>query len=1061
MSAYIDSMNELEQLNTNNVNSVCDILKSMVEQAGESNLKERIATNGENSRNGVDKFKVMEENTGLTMMDLSLNDSITVDTNGDGECEELIDSSDEANDKVGNRNEQEDKLNNTSDSLDCEITEVITKKKVKKSTSYDNNSAKSREFAYDEVVNAVRSNINLSNPAFITTSNNSYTTVNNIASQMPQQTSSSLFSPLTYLKTTNFMPTTIVIKPTNSFVKYPLYTIPHMANSKPDIEKVIDANPLKSSTQIYSPSTVLSYNNFIKSLECRQPAQTFFAPAQKVSPQYMDILNRIQSQRKQQQSISDQLLCKLATDKKRNDTTHYLKLLNPNGPRMNGSLAESIKVNTPVCNIIPVNESNLTGFDNSNKMTSFGNITFRCWINFGQIPQLKCGCGFKTFSNCSLENHKRSVTLSSSETTRCCYCMKFSSRLLAKFSEHMTTVHDVECKFLKPMSSFMCDYCPFDAKESRKLLSHLKQCQKKFNLDCNLMTFSDPYDLPLVRREPTIHNVKTLKNISISNNSNNLKLLPTKNPGFISQLNQQRQQQQQEPQQQQQASSLFSASNLNVNQMPPLTLAQIQDLIKKKKIAIASATNNSNVHFPIKIIPHMNFSAAGKMKSAQGFPLSLTSTTNIQTLPSSSTSSFSAPSSNINQKLFDSKQKTVKEMFKEMQINSKLNSNQSAVRSVNYSKKINQLTKNIMNNVKVSNPKKGSNKSIASTPGPSCEICSEKIENLDCLLLHFNAIHKLKIYDINFFTWGKRFVCRICFEAFWTKAGLNTHHHFAHNVEIKYCKLCDSLKSNIIQHLSTVHNKTLLDMFILKFCYICYSKLDNFDTFASHMCGNHGDIFPSLKFLQGMLRMVKLDTPVTQPPAKKCKLSVSQLADNISRCNKQKYKCEPCNTKFFSAESLDCHRETKHRYPCTRCTQKFPSTVLVRSHFSKAHANDRDRCPLCREMVRIGVPMIRHIRRIHLKRCTVDIPRLPNDIKSFVVTSNNVNYNNNSNNISNNTNNITNNKNNTSTTASGLQNVKKSSSSSSSIICDKVAVVSLIDLATIDNDDDDDVVKCP
>jgi len=69
-----------------------------------------------------------------------------------------------------------------------------------------------------------------------------------------------------------------------------------------------------------------------------------------------------------------------------------------------------------------------------------------------------------------------------------------------------------------------------------------------------------------------------------------------------------------------------------------------------------------------------------------------------------------------------------------------------------------------------------------------------------------------------------------------------------------------------------------------------------------------------------------------------------------------------------------------HLHKCSRCGKKWSTAELLQEHYNTAHRNEFEECPLCDESVNIGRPFIRHMKREHLKNCSVGVSRLRSSI---------------------------------------------------------------------------------
>lgn len=275
--------------------------------------------------------------------------------------------------------------------------------------------------------------------------------------------------------------------------------------------------------------------------------------------------------------------------------------------------------------------------------------------------------------------------------------------------------------------------------------------------------------------------------------------------------------------------------------------------------------------------------------------------------------------------------------------------------------------------------------------GPSCEICSASVTTLESLLKHMQLTHQINIKSIDFFLRGKGFVCKTCFQGFWTQLGLNRHQQQVHNSKQTYpCFICGPVAStDILTHLMTKHNISLQDMLLFGWCYICKAETKTPDRFLNHMLITHSDLFPSKSALESMVALFKnmksnevtsntssqTTASSSKPTASKAR-PVSATSSSQISFTRAKHRCNPCQMKFANAAELESHYGSFHTVSCTRCKEKWTTVEAMLKHFNQIHYNEKDPCILCKEHVKIGVPMIRHMKRMHVKKCVVVMKRL-------------------------------------------------------------------------------------
>ncbi|ESN99517.1 hypothetical protein HELRODRAFT_192841 [Helobdella robusta] len=150
----------------------------------------------------------------------------------------------------------------------------------------------------------------------------------------------------------------------------------------------------------------------------------------------------------------------------------------------------------------------------------------------------------------------------------------------------------------------------------------------------------------------------------------------------------------------------------------------------------------------------------------------------------------------------------------------------------------------------------------------TCEICSASVGSRASLLNHLQVMHKVKLNTARGST-EPTMSCDRCPSRFWTYQGLAKHATIVHRINTgmtsstpgnqgrtpPICHICgESQTINPLNHMSTRHNITLLDMYQVKQCYICNKALKNGPNFQEHMVLYHRDIFANKDVLHTVLQ---------------------------------------------------------------------------------------------------------------------------------------------------------------------------------------------------------------
>lgn len=111
----------------------------------------------------------------------------------------------------------------------------------------------------------------------------------------------------------------------------------------------------------------------------------------------------------------------------------------------------------------------------------------------------RCRCGYRAGSLQELDLHLEYGHGSESGRHDCCLC-KFTSKAFSLFSSHMAREHRRKARFHLPMAPFVCPYCQFEHRHNtkKKLLRHVANCERNFQLDCNLAVRAIDADIPLL-----------------------------------------------------------------------------------------------------------------------------------------------------------------------------------------------------------------------------------------------------------------------------------------------------------------------------------------------------------------------------------------------------------------------------------------------------------------------------------------------------------------------------------------------------------------------------------
>jgi len=156
-----------------------------------------------------------------------------------------------------------------------------------------------------------------------------------------------------------------------------------------------------------------------------------------------------------------------------------------------------------------------------------------------------------------------------------------------------------------------------------------------------------------------------------------------------------------------------------------------------------------------------------------------------------------------------------------------------------------------------------------------CEICGAIMDGRQSLWMHLQSAHKVQLSRSSM-NEQEPIACEMCKARFWTYQGLARHSLLLHkrnsgggggvaagrtgsvaNTQQRAfrCHLCGVTQTtNPLNHLSTHHNVTLLDMYHGRQCCMCNRKLRTGRLFEDHMIQEHRDIFANIDVLHTVLQ---------------------------------------------------------------------------------------------------------------------------------------------------------------------------------------------------------------
>ena len=595
-----------------------------------------------------------------------------------------------------------------------------------------------------------------------------------------------------------------------------------------------------------------------------------------------------------------------------------------------------------------------------------------------EITLQRCRCHFRTFSKVAMEFHRGFGHGLQQGIHSCCYCSGFHTKSSSEFQAHMQEEHQIRATFHFPVLH-MCQFCPYMVKDTSRLKSHSQGCRARFVLDKNLFIQLHLFDIQIFQKQEQ----KTLRPILPAAGNQNAKIDPR---NLLAQLERARV----APQQ-----NFRNASILPRQDQIPLR-PQIKSPADNSRFRIAPAIGNprfginsladtgslrlaspqySSDQFSQQQIQDIARAAVAQAQLQMAMKKPTATRQPFPIRPANSTRPSAPAATNVRPNM-----RSVLSSRPNVAIRTPANflSGQRPIRP----------------NLAMRTPRP-ENANV-----PSCEICGGLVQNLENLRSHMLRVHKIEIKSIDFFTKGKTQVCKTCFQGFWTKAGLDRHGQTAHGLKMQAgvytCIRCGATPvPNILNHLSTQHNVTLLDMHHACYCGVCNRKFKANHLFGQHMVQCHPDIFPNNTVLITMINALSAaslfknmgasnSTPTKQAEEK----ILFHLAEGrmppagfgAGRVEKQQAKCkllcESCSIQFSNTFDMERHFKTAHTVRCSRCNELWGSVAIMQRHFMVKHHTEKDPCVICGEMVQIGRPTVRHLKRMHVRECSVIVRRL-------------------------------------------------------------------------------------
>lgn len=628
-----------------------------------------------------------------------------------------------------------------------------------------------------------------------------------------------------------------------------------------------------------------------------------------------------------------------------------------------------------------------------------------------KVPVKRCRCKFLAFTDMALETHQQYGGSTRIQHYHCCICMKFRTGNAPKFVSHMGKEHQILARLLS-IPQIQCPFCPFESRQSTLFDRHINSCRRKFLLSRNLVITQNIFDIPvyetLQKQRTNCAPVQTALNSHMgfprtsgisgvagmgdrAGVSGTVRApTPVLNPNPFTGLS---------------VASILSACGLS-----PQIQAQVLSNLSLQSTALAQGQGFPMPGFaPLPsmgppLLPQLNPSIASLLPFGDGnfaaignsflhprpnlpLPGSLLALRNSVNHRKQNPNPPVPTVATSGRSTFGQQQKHLEQLYRE----TVLAHTSSA------------MEKKMMPSAQTA----GTVLSRLDIPPMSlkCEICDLPSRDLESLRLHLVSLHHESLNRDEFHKRGRTLNCPSCAEKFWTKQGVTRHfaaRHSSAEPRAYQCIRCgEKVHSSILNHLSSQHDFTVLDMYRAKFCMLCNRYFKTVNHFENHVVDAHADIFPNRLVLLTMIKALTaayVYKTMGKPELKQQQLrplmpsmgssgsrpflprGIETLAQRMEKPvrvkPKGRFPCHDCCINFASAEELAEHCQRDHLIKCSRCAERWNSIELMQRHFQTKHHNEKDACILCGELVQIGRPTVRHIKRKHIRSCSVAVKRL-------------------------------------------------------------------------------------
>lgn len=629
-------------------------------------------------------------------------------------------------------------------------------------------------------------------------------------------------------------------------------------------------------------------------------------------------------------------------------------------------------------------------------------------------------CSYTSVSQNQFEFHNEHVHQGKNGAYQCAMCDNFESKNKTVMAYHMEAEHNRICRWLlMPLGFYVCPLCRYDCNTQNQFQKHRTKCDRMFKLTRNLEPSPADSDIPikpLLKPKPLVTTVQSKKPIHqvLQRSGGNRMMTPlqaslqaarsTVRPTVNSLLSRTQAPQvrpqgkmnlvQTRPQGAPGVQAIQIAPGQFPNQGQGPQIVQIQGqlytLFYTNGQAYLTPVSQNNVvqgaARPVGQVPIQPGGLMGQPQLSQPRPA-------VAPRPARP-----EPQSKKGGGINDiSRMIAARAIAQAAQNKAMLNKKQPKQSTSNSTLTGHRISQTLVE-------KKNASAIFPKDPGAGfeiCEVCGGFVKDADSLRIHFYWAHKIDIPKSVFnnkqphLLCGKKMNRTTCTGRFWTYQGLQRHREIAHSqtdnpnskLQTRTCYMCGEQGIiSLIGHLRTQHYLQVGSWLRSFKCVCCGCQFSTRASLENHLLSAHGKVFLTKGLIDQLANFSSNVTPRpgAVPTGIYTNAKTTHGVANIQPASASAivYPCNSCDKDFTTREAFDHHQKTAHSFKCSRCSLRFGTRAFLTKHYT-SHKNDKDECPLCKERVMIGRPFVRHMKRTHMKECSVALQRLSKAKEKF------------------------------------------------------------------------------